>query len=158
MFCGQVLPYGARRDSRSAGSIRRAPPEGRQLCEAAKPSGLVSLISLAESLDWPRALRSAGGSFFFCSVVCGMRFFGPFSSCWCSFSAPLIPFGAFWMDLGFHFGFTLASICEIFLYPFSSINLSTFMSFFPASRTPPLDQNVISPLQKQWFSKKEPAA
>ena len=30
LFFGQVLPYGARRDSRSEGSIRRAQAEGRQ--------------------------------------------------------------------------------------------------------------------------------
>ena len=37
LFGGQFFPIEARRDSRSAGSVQRAPAEGRQLCETPRP-------------------------------------------------------------------------------------------------------------------------
>ena len=66
---------------------------------------------------------------------------------------PFLSFGAFWKDFGFHFGYRLASICESFLYPFSSTDLATFYSSFLASSARPLVQNIVIPKENLAFLK-----
>ena len=127
LFCGQVFPLGARRDSRSADSIRRAPAVLNT-----QPSSLVSLISLVESLDWPRAFRRPGllFSFFFGFPFC-MPFFQPFFT----FLAPL------WLRVGpFELlGWVLGSLLDpfwhhvlpflyhLFQHPFDIVFVSRFV-------------------------------
>ena len=58
LFCGQVLPFGAGRDSRSAGSIRRAPARGASRVGPMASKGN-KLIRPYIHKGWTRAFRWA---------------------------------------------------------------------------------------------------
>ncbi len=99
---GQVFPLGARRDSRSAGSIRRAPPRG---AGRVKPVAKWSKSGHAHSAG-PDHYSSIFPPFF--ALVFGMPFSRLFWSFWRPRGSPLVPFG--------HFGWILASILAPFWF------------------------------------------
>ena len=103
-------------------------------------SSLVSLtilIILAESLGWPCAFRPAvpaDPAQYFPGLPFLLMFWHVFFPAFGAFLAslwlPFVPFGSFWMDLGFHFGSILASFCYHFCIIVSSLILLTFFFIF----------------------------